>query len=172
MDQSEIEAGRLLLLVDGSAESMQAETYVAKLAHRRCGFHVCLLQVLPPFPPELLEFGGAEDSHKEQQLESDLRHEQEAWISSAKSSAMPQLERSRRVLHNAGVPNHEIELEFSDPMQADNAAEMLLEQAAAKRCHTVVVGHTSHSWFREVVGRHLAEELLRRARGVTIWVVQ
>jgi nucleotide-binding universal stress UspA family protein len=171
MNQSGSQAERLLL-IDGSTESMQAVSYIAKLADRQCGFHVCLLQVLPPFPPELLEFGGAEDSRKEQELESDLRREQQAWIASAKTSAEPRLERARQMLNGAGVPSSEIDLEFSDPMQADNVADMLLDQAVARRCHTVVLGHTAHSWFREVVGHHLAEELLRRARGITIWVVQ
>ncbi len=48
----------VLVSVDASEASMRVMIYVAEMigAHRQC--RVYLFHVLPPIPPELLEFGG------------------------------------------------------------------------------------------------------------------
>jgi nucleotide-binding universal stress UspA family protein len=38
-------------------------------------------------------------------------------------------------------------------------------------CGTVVVGHRAHSWFRGLGGGHLAEQLVRSANGLAVWVI-
>jgi nucleotide-binding universal stress UspA family protein len=170
MDREKSESGRLLLVIDESPGSKRALEYVAGMIGRRRGFYVCLFYLLPPLPPELLEFGGAEDSRKEQKLEAALRQEQEAWIASTRESAKPAMEEAVQALHRIGL--NQIELAFSGPMESRNAADAVLDQAVANRCPTIVLGHASHSWFQELVGHHLAENLLRHAKGITIWVVQ
>jgi nucleotide-binding universal stress UspA family protein len=172
MHREKRETGRLLLVIDESPGSKQAVDYVAGVIGRRRGFYICLLHLLPPLPPELLEFGGAEDPGKEQKLEAELRQEQQAWIASTIESAKPAVEEAVQALHKTGLPNDEIELVFSGPVEARNAADAVLDQAVANRCPTIVLGHASHSWFQELVGHHLAERLLRQAKGITIWVVQ
>ena len=48
----------ILIAVDNTEASHRAVHYVAAMLGGRRGFHVRLLHVLPPFPPELLECGG------------------------------------------------------------------------------------------------------------------
>ena len=164
--------GRLLVMIDESPGTKRAVDYVAKLIGRRRGFHLCLLHLLPPLPPELLEFGGAENPRKEQKLEAELRRDQQAWIAAARDSARPALEDAMKALRKAGLSSREIDLECSDPMDGRDTTGAVLGQARAKRCHTIVIGHESHSWFRELAGGHLTEHLLRHASEITIWVVQ
>src|SRR6266566_2771117 len=72
---------RLLVVLDDSVASRRAVKYVAKFVGKRRAFRICLVHVLPPLPPELLEHGGSEDPAKEAQLEADLKVEQHRWIS-------------------------------------------------------------------------------------------
>ena len=81
-----------MLMVDESHGTKRSVAYVAKMMGRLRGFRVCLLHLLPPLPPELLEFGGAEDPHQKKALEGELRRDQQAWIASAKGSAKPALD--------------------------------------------------------------------------------
>ena len=53
-----------------------------------------------------------------------------------------------------------------------DAAGEILKIARGRKCHTVVIGRQSLSWFRELVQGDLAEEIVRRGKGFTIWVVE
>lgn len=171
-EEDEIQTERLLVVVDESLGTKRAVDYVARMLGRRRGFHVCLLHLLPPLPPELLEFGGAESPQKEKALVAELRLDQKAWIASAKGSVRPALDDAIKALHVAGISSHAIDLGYCDPMDSRDTAVAVLEQARAKQCHTIVIGHESHFWFHKLAGSHLAEHLLRHASEVTIWVVQ
>ena len=52
------EVERLLLVIDDSPSCVNAVKYTAKMLGHRRGFRIHLLHLLPPLPPELLEFGG------------------------------------------------------------------------------------------------------------------
>jgi nucleotide-binding universal stress UspA family protein len=41
-----------------------------------------------------------------------------------------------------------------------------------RKCDTVVIGRKSLSWLRELIDGDPAEELVRRGKGFTIWVVE
>lgn len=172
MPRQSSQAERLLLVLDGSPDSKRAIQYAGGLIAGRRGFRIELLRLLPPLPPELLEFGGAENPARERQLESHLRRQQRDWIASAQTAAQPALQRALAQLRRAGVPRSSLGWSFSYPAEAGDAARIVLQAAKAKHCRTVVLGHQSHSWFRELAGGHLAEQILRHARGVSLWVVQ
>jgi hypothetical protein len=78
---------RLLVVRDDSVASRRAVKYVGKFVGKRKAFRICLVHVLPPLPPELLEHGGSEDSAKEAQLEAELKVGQHRWISAAKKAS-------------------------------------------------------------------------------------
>ena len=162
----------LLLVVDESLASKNAIQYVARLLGRRRGFEIHLLYLLPPLPPELLEFGGAEDPRREEELDAELRRDQENWIKSAIASAEPVLGGVTRSLRNSGIAARNIHREFSYPTEPRNAAHAILEEAHAKKCCTVVIGHKAHSWFLKLGSGHIAEQLLHHATGISLWVVQ
>lgn len=163
---------RFLVVVDESPGSKRALDYAGAMIGSRRHFAIILLHLLPPLPPELLEFGGAENPRKEQKLEAELRSDQQAWIRSARNSAKSFLAAAIQQLHKAGVPRGKIHIAFLDPADDRDAATAVLEHARGKRCHTIVIGHASHSWFRELAGGDLAEHLLRRSKGFVLWVVQ
>jgi nucleotide-binding universal stress UspA family protein len=171
-----IAAGRkiagLLLVVDESSASRDAIEYVGSFLGRRRGFRIHLLYLLPPLPPELLEFGGAEDPHREEVLDAELRHGQEKWIASARASAEPVLNEAAMSLRKAGVTGHSICREFSYPTEPHEAARTILEQAQAKKCCTVVIGHKAHSWFRKIASGDIAERVLQLATDISLWIVQ
>ncbi len=163
---------RFLVVVDESPGSKRALDYAGRVLGGPRNFAIILLHLLPPLPPELLEFGGAENPRQEQKLEAELRADQQAWIRSARSSAKSSLAGTVQQLHKAGVPRSAIHLLFSHPARDRDAATTVLEHARGKRCHTIVIGHAAHSWFRELAGGDLAEHLIRRSKGLAVWVVQ
>jgi nucleotide-binding universal stress UspA family protein len=63
-------------------------------------------------------------------------------------------------------------MRFFDPVDGHNAAEEILKVARARNCYTMVIGRQSLSWIRELVQGDLAEEVVRRGKGFTIWVVE
>jgi len=162
----------LLLLVDESSASERMVAYVADMIARRRNFHLHLLYLMPRMPARLLETGGAEDPEQEILVDEELHREQDRWISSEKSAAKPKINGLVARMRHAGVANAAIDIAFSDPFEGPNADRAILSFATDKQCHTIVVGHDSHSWLREITGGHLAEQLLRHAKGMAIWVVQ
>src|SRR5207244_3426527 len=75
------ESRTILIVVDGSAASRRALAYVARIVGRRRGFRLCLIYLLPPLPPRLLESRGTEDPKAEEQLSAQLKVKQRRWIS-------------------------------------------------------------------------------------------
>jgi nucleotide-binding universal stress UspA family protein len=143
------ESMSLLVVVEESPAAKRAVSYVAKLIGRRRGFHIVLMHLFPPLPPDLLEVGAA----------AELR-------------TLEKLEWAQRILRKGGVSAREIDFAFSNPKDSGDAANAVLKVARAQRCHTIVVAHHAHSWFREMFGGHLAEELLRQAKRFALWVVE
>ena len=90
---------RFLVVVDESPGSKRALDYGGRVLGGRRNFAIILLHLLPPLPPELLEFGGAENPRKEQKLEAELRVDQQAWIRSARTSAKSFLTSAIQQLH-------------------------------------------------------------------------
>lgn len=164
---------RLLIVVDRSSNSQRAWNYVASLIGRRRGFQVHLLYLLPPLPPELLEFGGAEGPRTEQKLQTKLRREQQNWLVSASDSTKPVFDKALRVLQKAGIVSRNVEFDISSASEPLNSSQTIIDTARAKHCRTIVVGHEAHSWFRGLTGGvHLAEQIIRHGAGLSIWVVQ
>jgi nucleotide-binding universal stress UspA family protein len=162
----------LLVVIDESTASERAVSYVAQIIGGRKGFRVCLAHPLPELPASLIEHGGAENPTEEKVLDSELRAEQKDWVAEAKKKAEPALNGARAVLRNAGLTAGSIEERFSFPAQGRARSEDILELAKESKCDTVVVGSESPSWPEQLVGKNPVEELIRRGKGFTIWVVE
>jgi nucleotide-binding universal stress UspA family protein len=165
---------RLLVVVDASSSSKSAVEYVARVLGRRRGFQLCLAHFLPPLPPILLEFGGAEDPEKERRLDTQLKTEQQQWIIAARNKAEPTLNWARAKLRKAGLPSTSLTTQFSDPASEQNSVgEEILELARCNKCRTIVVGRRSLSWLRRITtGKDLAEKLVQQGKDLTLWVVE
>lgn len=165
-------SARLLLLVDESAASKRMVGYVAGIIGRRRNFHLHLLYLMPRMPAQLLETGGADTPKREEEVNAELHRQQEQWIASKRTAARPMLDELVAIMRKGGVSSRSIETEFTDPYEAATLDRAVLGLAAERGCHTIALGHDSHSWFREMTGGHLTEHLLRHAKGMTLWVVE
>ena len=162
---------KLLVVVDNSLASMRAVAYVAQILGGRRGFRICLAHTLPSPPARMMEFGGAEDSEKEEWLEARLRASRHLWESAAKRKASGSLELAYAGLRRAEFARGEIEVHFCYPSDRRNAPQEILTLARERGCHTIVVGRRSLSWLREFLQTNPADELVRLGKGFTTWVV-
>ena len=163
---------RLLVVRDDSAASRRAVEYKGKFVGKRAEFRICSVHVLPPLPPALPEHGGSEDPAKETRLEVDLKAEQHRWISATKKTSQKGLDEACATLRKAGVSAGSIQLLLCEPADGRNAADAILQMAHECKCDTVVVGRESVSWFHELFSKKLAEELIRRGKGFSVWFVE
>jgi nucleotide-binding universal stress UspA family protein len=163
---------RLLVVVDESKTSKRAVSYVAQIVGRRKGFKVCLAHPQDEIPASLVGYGGARNPDEEEKLDGQMHAEQKHWIFASQEKVQPTLNRARAVLRKGGLAAAAIEEQFCYPANGRARDDEILELAREHKCHTVVVGRESLSWLRKLMGSDPIEELLRRGKGFTIWVVE
>jgi nucleotide-binding universal stress UspA family protein len=163
---------KILIAVDDSEASMKAVTYVAQMVRGREPIQICLFRVLPPVPPRLLEFGGAEDPQKEQTLSAELKTAQAEWIEKAKKAAQLSLKTAQTILRDHGVSQHHISTHFSSSIHKPNVVREVLEAATQWHCGTVVVGRHRLPWVEEFFHRHTGEKLVEKGQEFSVWVVE
>lgn len=163
---------RILIAVDETDASLKAVRYVARLMGGRKDIHVRLFHVLPAIPPKLLETGGTEDPGKERQLNADLQAAQTEWVAHARQSAKTCLETTIALLIDHGLLAENLSTEFSSSAHKPDVVREVLEAAKRWDCGTIVTGRHTLSWVKELFHRHVGEELVQRARGYTVWVVE
>jgi nucleotide-binding universal stress UspA family protein len=139
----------MIVVVDDSPAAQLALGYVTRLIGRRRGFRIVLMHVFPPRPTDLLKTGPL-----------------------AQVQATERLDWALKILRKGGISPRGIDFAFSSPKDASDVVNAILKVARTQQCHTIVVAHYAHSWFREILGDHLAEELLRKAKGFALWVVE
>jgi nucleotide-binding universal stress UspA family protein len=160
-----------LVGVDGSDSSIRSVSYVAEMIGTREDCHVVLFHVLPPIPPELLEFGGAEDPQTEQKLDETLKKDQAQWIEDAKKASEPILDNAKTILYRIGVLPAMITTVFSQSIHRPDIVRELIEMAHKQHCGTIVVGRESYSSFKEMFHHHVGEGLVRQATDCAVWVI-
>ncbi len=163
---------KILVALDGSDASMRAVKYTAQVIGGEKNCHVCLLHVLDPLPPKLREFRGSEDPQEEEELEEELQERTEQWIGQSKRQWLPTLKKAQSILDQAGVPAKAIETEFWEAVNHEDLVNDILESGRKDDCGTIVVGRKSFSWLKEMFHHHIADELVRKGHGLTIWVVE
>jgi nucleotide-binding universal stress UspA family protein len=162
---------KALVVVDSTEASKRVLRYLGQLATagEQPEFH--LAYIASHVPAELLETGGAETSDREEQLQSNLRRRQRAWMAGTDKKAWRILRAAQSSLQHAGVKEHQIHACVSSPLDAREPADEVLLLARDEDCDTVIVGHASPSWLGAFGGGDLAEQLVRRAKGYAIWVI-
>lgn len=161
-----------LIAVEDSAASLKAVSYVSQIIRGRTDIHVRLLHVLPPIPPGLLEFGGAEQPQLEQRLSGELRQDQARWIETAKHNAQASLDKALAILLQGGLSPNTVSTSFSSPIHRPDVAQEILQVAQTWKCGTLVVGRHTRSWIKEIRSTHVGEALVRKGQGFAIWVVE
>jgi nucleotide-binding universal stress UspA family protein len=158
----------ILIAVDDSGATDRAVTYVASIIGRYRHFRVHLFHVAPILP-KLLEFGGSENIQEEDKREAEITA---ARIRYLEDLAQAVFAKAQSILQHAGLPVGAVKTHVVSTISGEDVIGNLLEAAQTNTCDTIVVGRQSHSWLRELVQHHLADELIRKAAGFTIWVVE
>ena len=161
-----------LVAIDDSEATLRTVSYVAEIISPQKELHLVLLHVLPPIPPELLEFGGSEDPKTEQQLDEQLKKEQAQWIAQAKQTAQPLIEKVKGMFLRVEISADMITTVFAESIHRPDFVRELLETAHNKHCGTIVVGRKSYPKFQEMFHHHVGEELVQKGEGFAIWVVE
>ena len=160
-----------LVGVEDSDSSVRSVSYVADMIGAREDCQIVLLHVLPPIPPEFLEFGGAEDPATEQKLDETVKLDQARWIEEAKKAAEPIVENAKMILYRIGVLPSRVNVTFSQTIHRPDIVRELLETAQKQHCGTIVVGRESYPSFQEMFHHHIGEELVKKGQGVAVWVI-
>jgi nucleotide-binding universal stress UspA family protein len=158
----------LLIAVDDSEATARTLTYVASIAGRHRDVRLHLLHVAP-IPPGFLEFGGSENPQAEENREVELAKLRLGYL---EGLAQAVFARAQATLDKAGVPAGAVETHVLTTIDGEDLIQNLLKAARTNACDTIVVGRQSHSWLRELVQHHLADELVRQGEGFTVWVVE
>lgn len=158
---------KLLVVIDESQASTRAVSYLAGIIRRRRRFKACLAHALPEIPAHLIEYDGAENPSEEEKLESELHSDHNQWIVAPRKKPQPILVRARALLRKIGLTAGAIDVRYCDPAEGRAPGDKILELARRKR-HTIVAGSES----RHLLGNDPVEELLRRGKGSTVWVVE
>jgi hypothetical protein len=163
---------KLIVALDEHSISIEVVKYLGEIIAGKPELEVCLLHMLPPPPPQLREFRGTEDADLEQELDREIDVSFQHWTRDAENAAQPLFENASSILMWAGVSGHSIRCISRQLWNHQDLADDILKAAEENACQTIVVGRSSFPWFKEVFHRHLADHLVRKATGVTIWVVE
>jgi nucleotide-binding universal stress UspA family protein len=160
---------KMLVAVDDSDASRRALSYVASFLAGCADVSVRLFHVLPHLPPETLEWGGTTDPAKERAF---LAEKKAQFIAEAEKTAQPAVDHARRTLREAGVPEHAIETQFYPSVATADVVDDILDVARQGGFGTVVVGRNSWPRLKEAFRHHICHELIKKGRGVSVWVVE
>jgi nucleotide-binding universal stress UspA family protein len=163
---------KILVALDDDATADEVVTYVAKMTSGQEGLAIGLLHFIPPLPPQLREFRGAEDPKTERQLDRELDVKCEQWTQDAERAAQALLRRATTLLTDSGRAAGSIETTIRQIENHEDLIDDLIGAAKENLCHTIVVGRSAFPWLKELFQRHIADELVRKASGMTIWVVE
>jgi len=167
-----MEKQKLLVALDEHSISTELVEYLGKIISGKQDLEVCLLHMFPPPPPQLREFRGSEDPKAEEQLDREKDVVRQHWTQEAENAARPVFENATSILTRAGFPLNSIHPIARQLVNHEDLTDDILKLAEENACQTIVVGRSSFPWFKETFHRHLADSLVRKATGITIWVVE
>jgi nucleotide-binding universal stress UspA family protein len=165
-------ANRILIAIDGSENANRAIAYAGRLLRNAPECRVTLFHVLERLPPELLEHGGSENPRVLDRKEETLQPAQGTWVDSKREEAAPLLLRAREILKHAGIGAQQIETRLANASAHVPIAQRILQEAQQGGYHTIVVGRRGLSMVEKLLYGSVTEEILQKAEGVTLWVVQ
>jgi nucleotide-binding universal stress UspA family protein len=161
----------ILVAVDDSEASDRAVTYVAQMLNGMEDCKIVLFHVPTSMPPQLLEFGGAENPVREQRAEAELSAAQATLAAAVESAAQPIFERAKTRLCEAHIADQAITTELFLPPGERSLDTSILGAARLHGCSTVVVGRQASSWLGEFFQGHVADKLIEQADDLALWIV-
>jgi nucleotide-binding universal stress UspA family protein len=120
----------------------------------------------------MLEWGGSEDPEIEDKVSSERAEAYQEMESEAIDKGRALIRRLQKSLSDGGIDVAELLVQFEEPLDPKNTTHHILKTAAERDYGTVVVGRHTFSGLKRLLRHHVAEELIRTAEGVTVWVVE
>ena len=97
-----------------------------------------------------------------------LRDDQDAWFRAERESECPVLTNARAILEKAGFDTFRVSVKFG---HEEDVARNILEEAAAGKYETIVIGRHGASGIKHLFGGGVTDQVLRDAKDFAIWVV-
>jgi hypothetical protein len=163
---------RLLVALDEPPSSTEIVEYIGRIISGKPDLELCLLHMLPPPPPQLREFRGAEDPVEERELDREMDARGQRWTEQGELSARPIFADATVALTRAGVLADSIRCLLQELLNHQDLTEEILQVAKKNACQTIVVGRSCFPWFKEAFNHHVANKLVTKAKGMTVWVVE
>lgn len=155
---------RVLIAVERSTASEEAVEYAAAALARLPAVQVYVVHVVGPLPPDLRSRPGETPT-------DEGRDAQAAWMATAREEAKALLADVEQRLRTAGMAPGTVAARVAELGAGDDVASCLLASARELECDTVVLGREAISWVPHFVYPHVAEAVVRAAKGITVWVV-
>lgn len=153
---------KVLIALDCSAPSMRAAEYAAEIVPHLPGCEVLLFSVLTGIPygeGVLTELTGTEpvELHGDEDYRQEVDQVREFLAATARLFAERRLPEERLAA-------------LAKPLRRGIALD-ILDEAHANNCDTVVVGRRGLSKVKEMVIGSVSHDLVHKAEGLAIWVV-
>lgn len=152
---------KALIALDASPHSQRAVEYAAAVLPHLPHCEVLLLALSPAVPPGSEELNPASPA-PEVHGDEDHRRELEALRAA--------LDQAADLLLNRGLPAGCLQ-PLLKPMRL-SLAEDVVEEAAAAGCDTIIVGRRGLSRMRELLLGSVSSDVVHKAAGLTVWVVE
>ena len=151
---------KILLAADGSDQSLDAVKYISKILPPRQN-EVVIYCVSNKVSESFLELGGTAEFHSK-------IAPIEAWLSQQKKFIDDFMEKARKIFIDAGF-NQKMIKTVVEPRKTGIARDILNE--AQKGYHTVVVGRTGISKFKDIILGSVASKLIGKLHHIPLVVV-
>jgi nucleotide-binding universal stress UspA family protein len=161
---------RILVAVDLSEASRRTVAYVADLAGGKPEIHVGLLHL--ELPPKMLEWGGSENPDIEDKISEERADAYQDLEKQAIQDGQSLLQRLQAILVERKINVVARLVQFEEPLDPKTVTKHILQIAKEREYGTVVVGRHSFSGLLRQFRHHVGEELVRTAKGLTVWVVE
>jgi len=133
---------RILLAVDESPASERAARYVGEMIGGHPEHYVHLVHVLP------------------------------ATHSASEEEARALLTALRQHFVSRGVKAGDIDEGILSVPSDASISDGILDIARDQECETIAVGRNALPWYKETFHHHPADELVKKAKGFTLWIVE
>jgi nucleotide-binding universal stress UspA family protein len=150
----------LLVTVDGGPTSERTVRYVARLLRGRGDEtpQIVLFHVLPPLPPSVESGTSGDATSSRDRYETATMQRAEVLLRDMEAMLVKEDVNPDRI---------EVVIEEDD----GNVAKQIITAARRLACDTVVIGRRGQSMVSQIFTGGVAEHLLRKPTGLTVWVV-
>ncbi len=158
---------KILIALDGTSSSLKCIQYVNRMLAGNDTVRFYLFHVLPTTSPNLLkkeEVARIESLHQEQSHLGGY-----FWSPEDQAKMSEIFRRASELLAQGGFAADQVETRFG--VESDEIAQIILNQAKALNCATVVVGRRGLGRVKEFFIGSISKSVVSSARKLTVWVV-